>query len=29
MNKIETLTLPNGLTIYLYEDKRKHTTIFQ
>ena len=29
MNKIETITLENGLTIYLYEDKRKHTTIFQ
>lgn len=29
MNKIETVTLENGLTIYLYEDKRKHTTIFQ
>ena len=29
MNKIQTLTLKNGLTIYLYEDKRKHTTIFQ
>lgn len=29
MNKIETITLKNGLTIYLYEDKRKHTTIFQ
>ena len=29
MNKIETITLQNGLTIYLYEDKRKHTAIFQ
>lgn len=29
MNKIQTVTLKNGLTIYLYEDKRKHTTIFQ
>lgn len=29
MNKIETITLENGLTIYLYEDQRKHTTIFQ
>lgn len=29
MNKIETVTLDNGLTIYFYEDKRKHTTIFQ
>ena len=29
MNKIEKTTLTNGLTIYFYEDKRKHTTIFQ
>lgn len=29
MNKIEKVTLQNGLTIYLYKDKRKHTTIFQ
>lgn len=25
-NKIETITLENGLTIYFYLDKRKHTT---
>ena len=29
MNKIETIKLDNGLTIYLYQDKRKHTTLFQ
>ena len=29
MNKIDKTTLTNGLTIYFYEDKRKHTTIFQ
>ena len=28
MNKIDKTTLTNGLTIYFYEDKRKHTTIF-
>ena len=28
MNEIETVKLENGLTIYLYEDKRKHTCIF-
>lgn len=29
MNKLETITLENGLTVYLYQDKRKHTTVFQ
>ena len=29
MNKLEKITLDNGLTIYLYPDTKKHTTIFQ
>ena len=29
MNKIETLVLENGLKIYLYNDKRRHSTFFQ
>lgn len=28
MNKVETIKLDNGLTIYLYEDKRRHFTFF-
>lgn len=28
MNKVETIKLDNGLTIYLYEDKRRHSTFF-
>jgi len=28
MSKIDTLKLDNGLTIYLYEDKRRHSTFF-
>lgn len=29
MNNIETIKLNNGLTIYLYSDKRRHSTLFQ
>lgn len=29
MSKIETVKLDNGLTIYFYEDKRRHSTFFQ
>ena len=29
MNNIETIKLDNGLTIYLYSDKRRHSTLFQ
>jgi predicted Zn-dependent peptidase len=29
MNNIETLRLDNGLTIYLYNDMRRHSTFFQ
>lgn len=29
MNKLEKVELENGLTIYLYEDKRRHSTFFQ
>lgn len=29
MNKLEKITLDNRLTIYLYPDTKKHTTIFQ
>lgn len=29
MNNIDTIKLDNGLTIYFYEDKRKHSTLFQ
>ncbi len=29
MNKLDTVRLDNGLTIYLYNDKRKHSTFFQ
>ena len=28
MSKIDTIKLDNGLTIYLYEDKRRHSTFF-
>ena len=29
MNKLETIKLDNGLTIYLYKDTRRHSTLFQ
>ena len=29
MNKLDTVVLENGLTIYLYEDSRRHSTFFQ
>lgn len=29
MTKLETITLDNGLKIYLYNDKRRHSTFFQ
>ena len=29
MNKINKVVLENGLTIYLYNDKRRHSTFFQ
>ena len=29
MNNIETIKLDNGLTIYLYTDKKRHSTLFQ
>lgn len=29
MNNIETIKLDNGLTIYFYSDKRRHSTFFQ
>ncbi len=29
MNTIETIQLKNGLTVYLYLDKRRHSTFFQ
>ena len=29
MNKINTITLDNGLKIYLYKDSRRHSTFFQ
>ncbi len=29
MNKINKIVLENGLTIYLYNDKRRHSTFFQ
>lgn len=29
MNKLETIKLDNGLTIYLYNDQRRHSTFFQ
>ena len=29
MNKIETVVLDNGLTLYLYNDPRRHSTFFQ
>ena len=29
MNKLETIVLENGLTIYLYPEKRRHSTLFQ
>ena len=29
MNKLDTVVLDNGLTIYLYSDKRRHSTFFQ
>ena len=29
MNKLDTVVLDNGLTIYLYNDKRRHSTFFQ
>ena len=29
MNNIETIVLDNGLTIYLYSDKKRHSTLFQ
>ena len=29
MNKLDTVTLENGLTIYLYPDLRRHTTLVQ
>lgn len=29
MNKLETITLDNGLKIYLYNDLRRHSTFFQ
>ena len=29
MNNIETIKLENGLTIYLYSDKKRHSTLFQ
>ena len=29
MNNIDTVKLDNGLTIYFYVDKRRHSTFFQ
>jgi len=29
MNKLDTIKLDNGLTIYLYQDTRRHSTFFQ
>ena len=29
MNKIDKIVLDNGLNIYLYNDKRRHSTFFQ
>lgn len=29
MKEIETIILDNGLKVYLYPDKRRHTTFFQ
>ncbi len=29
MNKIETIVLKNGLTLYLYQDPRRHSTFFE
>ena len=29
MNKLETIVLENGLTLYLYQDLRRHSTFFQ
>lgn len=29
MNKLDNIVLDNGLNIYLYEDKRRHSTFFQ
>ena len=29
MNNLETITLDNGLNIYLYNDLKKHSTFFQ
>lgn len=29
MNKLETIVLENGLTVYLYQDSRRHSTFFQ
>ena len=29
MNKLDTIVLENGLTLYLYPDKRRHSTFFQ
>ena len=29
MNKLETIKLENGLTIYFYQDNKKHSTVFQ
>ena len=29
MNKLDTIKLDNGLTIYLYKDSRRHSTFFQ
>ena len=29
MNKLDTIVLENGLTLYLYPDPKRHTTLFQ
>ena len=29
MNKLDTIVLENGLTLYLYPEKRRHSTLFQ
>ena len=29
MHKLDTITLENGLTIYMYQDTRRHSTFFQ
>jgi predicted Zn-dependent peptidase len=29
MNKLDTIKLDNGMTIYLYKDSRRHSTLFQ